>query len=85
MSINFNTGIRDNPIKNGTAFKDNNVKKKHAFEFFVSFKASFFILVQGLFKIDFEMFVQSGPLPIDAGLPSYVFVLDRFVFVLVGQ
>lgn len=43
MSINFNTGctgIRDNPIKNGTAFKDNNIKKKHAFVF-VSFKASF--------------------------------------------
>lgn len=31
------------------------------------------------------MSVQSGPLLIDAGLLSYVFVLDRFVFVLVGQ
>ena len=41
MSITFNTGIRDNPIKNGTAFKDKNNKKKRAFVFFVSFKASF--------------------------------------------
>lgn len=41
MSINFNTGIRDNPIKNGPAFKDNNIKRKHAFVYFVSFKASF--------------------------------------------
>lgn len=42
MSINFNTGIRDNPIKNGTAFKDNNIKKKHAFVFLFHLKLHFY-------------------------------------------
>lgn len=42
MSINFNTGIRDNPIKNGTAFKDNNNKKKHAFVFLFHLKLHFY-------------------------------------------
>ena len=42
MSINFNTGIRDNPIKNGTAFKDNNIKKNTLLFFLFHLKLHFY-------------------------------------------